>query len=114
MQCYLIFGKTRLGMTSAPHHVFLIIPHTNGHQPDHDSSTREALGTLSDLYGATGGADSAVESHPGEYASKAQRNLRRDMENKLAESSHHFVKALGEVGLVRLVFVLQSYHILTP
>jgi hypothetical protein len=27
------------------------------------------------------------------------------MENKLGESIHHFVKALGEVDLVRLVFV---------
>lgn len=61
-----------------------------------DLATREALGTLSDLYGAD-----SVETYPGEYASKARRNLRRDMENKLAESSHHFVKALGEVDLVR-------------
>jgi hypothetical protein len=74
-----------------------------------DLATREALGTLSDLYGASGGADSAVETHPGEYASKARRNLRRDMENKLAESIHHFVKALGEVDIVRLVSVAQSY-----
>ncbi|KAJ2923760.1 hypothetical protein H1R20_g13342, partial [Candolleomyces eurysporus] len=62
-----------------------------------DLATREALGTLSDLYGASG--SNSAETYPGEYAAKARRNLRRDMENKLAESSHHFVKALGEVDL---------------
>ncbi|KAJ2912469.1 hypothetical protein MD484_g7951, partial [Candolleomyces efflorescens] len=66
-----------------------------------DLATREALGTLSDLYASPNvtSHDDSNETHPGEYAAKARRNLRRDMESKLAESSHHFVKALGEVDL---------------
>ena len=69
-----------------------------------DLATREALGTLSDLYASPNvtNHDDSNETHPGEYAAKARRNLRRDMESKLAESSHHFVQALGEVDLVRL------------
>ncbi|KAF6742370.1 oligomeric Golgi complex subunit 6 [Ephemerocybe angulata] len=60
-----------------------------------DYATREALGTLSELYGTPDAdADGALI---GEHAAKARRSLTRDMENKLAESSATFVEALGEV-----------------
>ena len=41
-----------------------------------------------------------VESIPGESAVRARKNLRRDMENKLAEGSRQFLKAFGEVDQV--------------
>ncbi|KAF5323969.1 hypothetical protein D9611_008423 [Ephemerocybe angulata] len=62
-----------------------------------DYATREALGTLSELYGTPDSNDREDESLIGEHAAKARRSLRRDMENKLAESSATFVEALGEV-----------------
>jgi hypothetical protein len=46
-----------------------------------------------------------VESVPGESAAKARKNLRRDMENKLASGSRQFLKAFGEVDQVGLVHV---------
>ncbi|KAJ3516161.1 hypothetical protein NLJ89_g1297 [Agrocybe chaxingu] len=92
-----------------------------------DEETRQALRTLSELYstpipkgkevpnvlaedadedfgqeGATTSADTSstaalAESVPGESAARARKNLRRDMENKLAEGSQKFLEALGEV-----------------
>ena len=41
------------------------------------------------------------ESFPGEAAARARKNLRRDMELKLAEGSRQFLKAFGEVDQVR-------------
>lgn len=38
---------------------------------------------------------------PGETAAKARKNLRRDIERKLAEGSQKFLKAFGEVNEVR-------------
>ncbi|KIM86455.1 hypothetical protein PILCRDRAFT_327206 [Piloderma croceum F 1598] len=38
-----------------------------------------------------------LENIPGESASMARKNLRRDMENKLAEGSRQFLEAFGEV-----------------
>ncbi|KAF9524462.1 oligomeric complex COG6-domain-containing protein [Crepidotus variabilis] len=38
-----------------------------------------------------------TESLPGEVASRARKNLRRDMENQLAEGSRRFLAALSEV-----------------
>lgn len=76
-----------------------------------DYATREALDTLSELYGHTDEEGNVAsnakvdeeddESSLAEHAAKARRSLRRDMENKLAESSGHFVQALGEVDQVR-------------
>lgn len=66
-----------------------------------DGATREALDTLSELYGSSSSSTNGItDSNPGEHAMKARRSLRRDMENKLAESSHSFVVALGEVDQV--------------
>uniref|UniRef100_A0A8H7Y3X8 Conserved oligomeric Golgi complex subunit 6 n=1 Tax=Psilocybe cubensis TaxID=181762 RepID=A0A8H7Y3X8_PSICU len=87
-----------------------------------DEDTRQALRTLSDLYATPKGKeiqpsieeaddellqdtsgtsvsnDSAlIELVPGELAARARRNLRRDMENQLAEGSKKFLEALGEV-----------------
>ncbi|TFK31706.1 oligomeric complex COG6-domain-containing protein [Crucibulum laeve] len=91
-----------------------------------DEATKEALRTLSELYASTvpttKGKEvlkpiddldedefevrerervrtmtNAVESVPGESAARARKNLRRDMEKKLAEGSMQFLKALGEV-----------------
>lgn len=39
-------------------------------------------------------------SVPGETAARARKNLRRDVENKLTEASHQFLKAFGEVDQV--------------
>jgi hypothetical protein len=41
-----------------------------------------------------------VEVVPGESAARARKNLRRDMENQLAEGSNKFLEALGEVDAV--------------
>jgi len=41
-----------------------------------------------------------VEVVPGESAARARKNLRRDMENQLAEGSRKFLDALGEVDAV--------------
>lgn len=88
--------------------------------------TREALRTLSELYATAKGKEaqavvenledeyaqenievahtsSAVllaETVPGESAARARKNLRRDMENQLAEGSRKFLEALGEVDTV--------------
>ncbi|KAJ7071469.1 oligomeric Golgi complex subunit 6 [Mycena amicta] len=87
-----------------------------------DEATREALQTLSELYATpttslkgkdalrttedepldetarSGGAEEASkESVPGEFAARARKNLRRDMEQKLAEGSQQFLAAFGEV-----------------
>jgi conserved oligomeric Golgi complex subunit 6 len=44
-----------------------------------------------------------LENIPGESASRARKNLRRDMENKLAEGSRQFLKAFGEVDQVGIL-----------
>jgi hypothetical protein len=44
-----------------------------------------------------------VENVPGESAARARKNLRRDMENQLAEGSRKFLEALGEVDAVCFV-----------
>ena len=87
-----------------------------------DEDTRQALGTLSELYATPKSKDTLVvaedvddevfcdsvdasttalaESVPGESAVKARKYLRRDMENKLTEGSKKFLEALGEVDSV--------------
>lgn len=95
---------------------------------DHEA-TREALQTLSELYATSAttvkGKEIArsaeddeldeelvrptgivaeellTEAIPGESAARARKNLRRDMEKKLAEGSHQFLKAFSEVDQVR-------------
>ncbi|KAG1863597.1 oligomeric complex COG6 [Suillus subalutaceus] len=89
-----------------------------------DEATTEALRTLSELYGTqstsvsgskaqTNGTDSdddwsdedadvglVVEDHReglNETASRARKNLRRDLENKLAQGSQQFLQAFSEV-----------------
>ncbi|TBU50315.1 oligomeric complex COG6 [Dichomitus squalens] len=42
-------------------------------------------------------AAAVEESVPGDIAARARKNLRRDVENKLAESSRQFLSAFGEV-----------------
>ena len=39
---------------------------------------------------------------PGDTAARARKHLRRDVENKLTETSHKFLKAFGEVDQVRV------------
>jgi conserved oligomeric Golgi complex subunit 6 len=48
------------------------------------------------------------EAIPGEFASRARKQLHRDMEKKLAEGSRQLLKALGDVDQVRL------FPLLTP
>ena len=48
---------------------------------------------------------------PGDTAARARRHLRRDVENKLTEASHKFLKAFGEVDQVRFV---ELRSIVTP
>ncbi|KAK0210475.1 oligomeric complex COG6, partial [Desarmillaria ectypa] len=85
-----------------------------------DEATKEALRTLSDLYATPssgkgkaiqrgeeeldGGdegnrlhSNDIVEIPSGESAARARQNLRKDMEQKLAEGSRHFLAAFGEV-----------------
>jgi hypothetical protein len=108
-----------------------------------DDATREALQTLSELYATSastvkgketlqnveedeleeelvkpgGGVaeELLTEAIPGESAARARKNLRRDMEKKLAEGSHQFLKAFGEVDQVRppcnVIFITVSQHL---
>ena len=60
---------------------------------------------LEGAFGAgTGKANGTVaaveETLPGDLAARARKNLRRDVENKLAESSRQFLQAFGEVDKV--------------
>jgi len=100
-----------------------------------DEGTRQALKTVSELYGPsstahqtsrktpkpTTGSDSDENEEqdtnapqnafadtflgsaniPGDTAARARKHLRRDVENKLTEASHKFLKAFGEVDQVR-------------
>ena len=45
-------------------------------------------------------APALEESVVGDIAARARKNLRRDVENKLAESSRQFLQAFGEVDKV--------------
>ena len=88
-----------------------------------DEDTKQALQTLSQLYTSPVKAKEVqftvaladdeeedivspvpsvtqFEAVPGESAARARKNLRRDMENKLAEGSRKFLEALGEVDSV--------------
>ena len=54
-----------------------------------------------------------VEVVPGESAARARKNLRRDMENQLAEGSSKFLEALGEVDAVCVFsFVVPAFFFL--
>ena len=102
-----------------------------------DEGTRQALKTVSELYGPSSAAhptsrkpvkpstDSGSDEDeeqgtgttqntfadtflgsanvPGDTAAHARKNLRRDVDNKLTEASHKFLKAFGEVDQVRFV-----------
>lgn len=102
-----------------------------------DEGTRQALKTVSELYGPSSAAhpiprkpikpsadsDSDEDEEqdtnptqnafadtflgsantPGDTAARARKHLRRDVENKLTEASHKFLKAFGEVDQVRFV-----------
>lgn len=102
-----------------------------------DEGTRQALKTVSELYGPSSTAHPASRKPPkpsadsdsdedddqdtnatqntfadaflgsanvpGDTAARARKHLRRDVENKLAEASHKFLKAFGEVDQVRFV-----------
>jgi len=97
-----------------------------------DQATREALGTLSEVYASSKGkeaqtttavledgelehfehgrqGDGAVvveeEEVPGELAAQARKSMRKGMENKLMEGSQHFVMALMEVDEVCFFFL---------
>jgi len=102
-----------------------------------DEGTRQALKTVSELYGPSSTAhpisrkppkpstdsdsdeteeqDTNVTQNafadtflgsaniPGDTAARARKHLRRDVENKLTEASHKFLKAFGEVDQVCFV-----------
>lgn len=53
-----------------------------------------------------------AEAYPGEFAAKARKNLRKDMEKKLADTSRRFLEALGEVDAVGdcIMAVIQTVH----
>jgi conserved oligomeric Golgi complex subunit 6 len=97
-----------------------------------DEGTRQALKTVSELYGPSSAShsisqkpvkpntdsDSDEEQErsatqnsfadtflgpanvPGDTAARARKHLRRDVENKLTEASHKFLRAFGEVDQV--------------
>jgi len=76
-----------------------------------DEETGLALQTLSELYATPSPGKASqngrsfvdeveVESLPGESAARARKNMRKDMEKKLAEGSGQFLTALGEVDSV--------------
>lgn len=46
------------------------------------------------------GASQVEEGVPGDIAARARKNLRRDVESRLAESSRQFLTAFGEVDKV--------------
>ena len=102
-----------------------------------DEGTRQALKTVSELYGPSSTAHLTSRKHvkpstdsdsdedeeqdtsatqntfadtflgsanvPGDTAARARKHLRHDVENKLTEASHKFLKAFGEVDQVRFV-----------
>ena len=98
-----------------------------------DEATKEALGTLSDLYTPSGfpaaistakedvvipdgvdevDVDSAKDvpsflrgAPPGDTAAKARKNLRRDIESKMEEGSLRFLAAFGVVDQVRITVI---------
>lgn len=110
-----------------------------------DEGTRQALKTVSELYGPSTAAhpisrkpakpstdsDSDEDEEqdtnatqntfadtflgsanvPGDTAARARRHLRRDVENKLTEASHKFLKAFGEVDQVRFT---GPHSVMTP
>ena len=55
-------------------------------------------------------AAAVEESSPGDIAARARKNLRRDVESKLAESSRQFLAAFGEVDKVRVCSVYISVY----
>src|SRR5260221_199648 len=78
-----------------------------------DEETDLALRTLSELYAVPSPEKASqngrsfvdeveIESSPGESASRARKNMRKDMEKKLAEGSRQFLAALGEVDSVSI------------
>src|ERR1700722_6805184 len=80
-----------------------------------DDATKEALRTISELYipsTVPGRGDEGLEITPGESAARARKNLRRDMENKLAEGSREFLKAFGEVDQVCLFLSVSEFRVL--
>ncbi|KAH7871193.1 oligomeric Golgi complex subunit 6 [Lentinula edodes] len=58
------------------------------------------------------GTSKLVENTPGEAAARARKNLKRDMELRLAEGSRHFLKVLSEVDerLVALQKHVSAMH----
>ncbi|KAJ3755564.1 oligomeric complex COG6 [Lentinula raphanica] len=60
----------------------------------------------------SGGSSKFTENTPGEMAAKARKNLKRDMELRLAEGSRHFLKVLSEVDerLVALQKHVSAMH----
>lgn len=80
---------------SLPHNFHVIVNSADLHNPN-DGHCR-APDMLSEVYGSMSSSDNL-----GRHAMNARRSLRRYMKDKLAESSHSFVVALGEVDEVRL------------
>ncbi|KAF7306576.1 E3 ubiquitin-protein ligase PEP5 [Mycena indigotica] len=87
-----------------------------------DETTREALYTLSELYATPVKGKDAPEEElneealtecvPGESAARARKNLRRDMEQKLAEGSQQFLATFAEVDqrLEELQYHVAAMH----
>jgi conserved oligomeric Golgi complex subunit 6 len=104
-----------------------------------DEATREALGTLSDLYAPSGtpvvvsaakedtkvldavnevDAESVKDvpsflrgAPPGDTAAKARKHLRRDIESKMEEGSLRFLSAFAMVDQVRIISISSDLHL---
>jgi len=85
------------GSSSAPHSISRkpIRPGSDSDSDDEEQDTASAQNTFADTFLGSANA-------PGDAAARARKHLRRDVENKLTEASHKFLKAFGEVDQVRL------------
>ncbi len=67
-----------------------------------DPSTRDALLSISKFYSTQPAAgDGGDQTKHGELAARARKNLRRDLDNRLADGSQQFLRAFQGVDEVR-------------
>jgi hypothetical protein len=71
-----------------------------GPDPDSDEDEEQDTNATQNTFADTFLGSATV---PGDAAARARKQLRRDVENKLTEASHKFLKAFGEVDQVRFV-----------
>lgn len=68
---------------------------------DGEQEDQEVLDTVKSQTKSQVNGSLVGEVVPGDIAARARKNLRRDVESKLAESSRKFLQAFGEVDKVR-------------